>query len=100
MISISSDNSSIYLLLEKAKQLFSDFSIDKVIAFEHDDIFYIVIYDSLSRNFLSFEACGHIQDINALPDLLSVVQEYDKKIHFSLFEQAVRCVEDKLHSKN
>jgi hypothetical protein len=101
MIAISEDNIKIYQLLEKAEELLTDFSMDKVIAFDHEEDFHIVIYLAGDRNFISFTARNYLQDTNAFPELINSVQEYsNSKIHISLLEQSVRFTEHKMHSKN
>ena len=101
MIVISEDNIKIYQLLENAEELFTDFSIDKVIAFDQEDNFHIVIYSAVSRNFISFTAKDFIQNTNAFPDLINSIQEFSNSaVHSSLLEQAVKLTENKMHSKN
>lgn len=101
MIIISEDSVKIYHLLETAEVLFADFNSDKVLAFDHEDDFHVVIYSASNRNFILFSAKDHIQDTNAFPDLINCIQEYaDSKIHPSLLEQAIKVTENTMHSKN
>src|ERR1700749_875094 len=101
MITISEDNNEVYDLLEKAGQMYLDFSIDKVTGFDHEDNFYIVIYLSNSRNFVLFAAKDPVKNINTFPELINIIQEYsDTKIASALLERAVRITENKMHSKS
>ena len=100
MIQVSENNLEIYQLLEKSGQLFLDFSIDKLIAFDEEDDFHIVIYSATSRIFILFTAKNCMQDTNVLPDLINSIQEYSNSAIYSLIEQSIRLVENKMHSKN
>ncbi len=100
-MSISSNNTEIYYLLEKANVLFSDFMIDHVVAFDHEDDFLVVIYTHENRNFTSFVAENYLQYSDALPSLLGEVQEYDITIiSVFLIEEGIKLIENKMHSKN
>lgn len=101
MLKISTDNSLIYVFLEKCGQLPVDFSIDKVQIFDHDDDFYLVVYSAFNRNFILFEAQNYLQQSDALPTLLNTLQEYSN-ITFPehMIEKAMKLVENKMHSKN
>ncbi|MGZ4056219.1 MAG: hypothetical protein ACXVDZ_17485 [Bacteroidia bacterium] len=101
MINVLKDNSLIYELLEKSGALFTDFSGDKVVAFDHEDNFHIVIYSSSSRNFILFTAKDYLQHVNSFPELINAIQECAvPSIHSSLIEQAIKLTENKMHSKN
>ena len=98
---VSENNIEIYQLLEKAGMLFSDFSIDKIIAFDDGDDFHIVIYSAASRNFILFTAKDYIQDVNSFPDIINLIQEYsNSEISSSLFDQSIKLIENQMHSKN
>lgn len=97
----SEDNTEIYYLLEKCGQLPADFSIDKVIAFDCDDDFYIVFYTSKDRNFSLFKAIDYIQVTDALPHLLNEIMDYtDADLYSLLVDEAIKYIENKIHSKN
>ena len=101
MIHSSVNNSEIYVLLEKNEQMLVDFSIDKVIAFDEEDDFHIVIYSAESRNFLLFTAKECVHDTNAFPELINCLQEYsDSSFHSSLLAYALKLSENRMHSKN
>ncbi|CAN5400911.1 hypothetical protein BH10BAC1_BH10BAC1_04730 [soil metagenome] len=95
------DNSEIYYLLETCRQLPADFSIDKVISFDAEDDFYIVFYTAKDRNFNLFKAKNYIQITDALPHLLNEIMDYsDADLYASMIDEAIRFIEDKIHSKN
>jgi len=98
----SDDNTEIYYLLEKCGQLPADFSIDKVIAFDFKDDFCIVFYNAQDRNFILFKAQNYIQTADALPHLLNEIMDYSAAADFnpSLIDEAIKCIENKMHSKN
>ena len=101
MISTSNDNEQIYFLLEASGNLFSDFSMDRVLAFDREDDFCVVVYSSAGRNFLAFTAKDHLQQTDALPALLGAIQEHSQdRAAAALLEQAAKLVEDRMHSKN
>ena len=101
MISYSKDNTAIYNFLEKAEKLLVDFSIDKVISFDNEDDFCIVIYTAKSRNFILFEAKNYLQEINCLPELINILHEYSNPdIKSSLVELSINHIENQMHSQN
>jgi hypothetical protein len=101
MISINLDNNEVYKLLEETGNLFTDFSVDKVILIDLEDDCYIVLYSESSRDFISFKAKNYIQDVDSLPSLLETVQDFSKPgVSVSLINLAVRLIENKIHSKN
>ena len=101
MIHQSTNNSEIYKLLENANQLAIDFSLDKVIAFDYEDDFCIVIYSAASRNFILFTAKNYIQDVNSFPDIINFIQEFSNlEINASLLEESIKLIENQMHSKN
>ncbi|HEY0030956.1 MAG TPA: hypothetical protein VGC65_09380 [Bacteroidia bacterium] len=100
MLSISTENDSIYFLMERADVLFSDFSIDHIVAFDHDDNFQLVIYTFKNKNFICFSAEAYLEDSDALPALLQLIQEYADANPSALLEKAMKILENKLHSEN
>ena len=96
---IITDNSIIYGLLESSNRLFSDFSADRVLVFEHDDDFFAVFYTAVNRDFTAYAAPGFRQRPDALPELLQVVQDA-QSIPQQLRNAAVLLVEHELHSQN
>lgn len=73
MIIISTDNTQIYCLLEKADMPISDFTIDQVKGFEIENDFCIVIYSAESKNFVSFVAKDYVRE-NAMMALKEAVE--------------------------
>ncbi len=102
MIFISTDNTLIYLLLEKRGKLPLDFSFDKVLDLEDADDFYVIIYTSSDRNFICFKATNYIQQDNILIELHDAVQEYsfNNATSHRLINQAILFVEYKMQTKN
>ena len=101
MVQISTDNNLIYALLEKSGQLQKDFHSDKVIAFDNEDDFCIVIYSSNSRNFFCFKAQNYLQENDALIHLLDAIQDYSfTDISSFLIDDALQIIENKLLTKN
>lgn len=101
MIIIDTDNVKIYDLLENTGNLFSDFSSDKAVMFDSEDDFYVVLFLSASRNFISFKAENYLQKTDALASLLEEICDYtDPALPVSLVDQAVRLIENKLNSDN
>lgn len=101
MVDIFTDNSLIYALLEKTEMLLHDFHSNKVIAFDDEDDFCIVIYTSNNRNFICFKALNYIQQNDALIHLLDKIQEYSfVEVDYGLIDEAIQLTEQKLHSKN
>jgi len=101
MITILENNEEIYSLLEHTENLFTDFSLDKVLAFENEDDFCVVLYASSNRNFRAFIAAAYLQQTEALPVLLETIQEYPQEnVSAALLEEAAKMVEDKMHSQN
>ncbi len=95
------NTTDIYFFLEKCEQLPLDFSMDKVIAFEHEDDFYIVFYIAQKKKFLLFNAENYLQIPDALPDLLNQIIDYSQEdLHAFLIDEAIKCIENKMHSKN
>ena len=95
------DNTEIYYLLEKCGQLPTDFSKDKVIAFDCNDDFYIVFYTAKDRSFISFKAKNYIQVVDALPHLLNEIMDCsENELYSSLIDEGIKCIENKIHSKN
>ncbi|MCW3083795.1 MAG: hypothetical protein JWP12_1161 [Bacteroidetes bacterium] len=98
---ISTDNTHIYNLLENADQLFPDFNSDHAVAFDLEDDFNVVLYTSESRNFVSYIAENYLQQADELPALIQLVQDFpDPGCSTFLLNEAIRLIEDKLHSKN
>lgn len=56
MMAIVADNTLVYFLMEKANVLFSDFTIDHVVAFDYEGHFNLVIYILENKNFVCFIA--------------------------------------------
>lgn len=101
MISVSTDNSEIYGFLEKSEQLFPDFSMDKVLLFEYEDDYCLIIFLASSRNFILFKAQNYLQESGALPDLLNTLLGFsDGNISSDSLDQAIKLIENKIHSKN
>lgn len=101
MITISTDNSEIFQLLENSNSLFEDFSADKVVFFDSKDDCYLVFYVSVTRNFISFKAENYFQETNALPSLLDSVQNFaGSPISSSNINYAIKLIENKMHTKN
>ena len=101
MVLISTDNSLIYALLEKVELVLNDFHTDKVIAFDDEDDFCIVIYTSSNRNFICFKALNYLQHNDALIHLLDKIQEHSfVEVDPGLIDEALQLTEQKLHSKN
>lgn len=98
MIVVSEDNSEIYSLLERCEKLFTDFSIDHILLFDHEDDCILVIYEALNRSFKAFKARDYQQDVNALPELLAVVN--DLVGSEALIGESIRLVESKMHSSD
>lgn len=101
MITVSIDNTQIFTLLEKSNTLFEDFSIDKILLFDFEDDCFLVFYSSSTRNFTAFKAENYLQEINSLPSLIDFVQDYsDVSISSFIKNEAIKLIEDKLHTKN
>lgn len=98
MIITSRDNTVVFGLLEQSDNLFADFSMDKTILFEHEEDCWLVFYIAETRNFISFAAKDHLQDVNAMPELLSMIQGGD--LPENRIEEATRLIEDKMHSSD
>ena len=101
MIKIITDNSFIYTLLEHAEQLPNDFTLDKVLAFDLEDDFCLVLYTSADRNFVCFKTINYLQESNTLIDLQDKVQEYFiDTINATQINESLQIIENKIHSKN
>ena len=101
MVQTSTDNNLIFALLEKSEQLPKDFHSDKVIAFDNEDDFCIVIYTSNNRNFICFTAQNYLQENDALIHLLDKIQEYSfADVPSRLIDEALQIIENKMHTKN
>lgn len=101
MIITSTDNEFIYSFLEKRRQLPIAFETDKVYDFDDNDAYLLIIYISSSRDFVFFKIENYLQDNNALIGLIEAVQEFsNEKMSIVLKNEAIRLVENKLHSKN
>lgn len=99
MNTIEQNNEQAYFLLEKANMLFEDFNIDQVVSFDLNEDFYIVAYDSLTRDFITMKATGYRHDKDALAGLLDLVE--DNKEGFlpaSIVDAVVNIVENKILS--
>jgi hypothetical protein len=100
MIEISTDNNLIYAVLEKADALPLRFDIDNVFTVDEDEFFYVMIYLSGNRNFISFRTKDYLHDNNALIYLQQVVENYDEKeIPVNLVDEALQLIEHKMHTK-
>lgn len=97
---IITDNLEIYQLLENSNSLFNDFTIDHVIELELNDSFFIVLYNSASRDFMAFEGEEFRQKKDVLPDLLQMLQEYRGVFSSEIIQDAIKIIENKIHSKN
>lgn len=101
MMKVSTDNSLIYTFLESTGQLPNDFTVDSTESFDHEDDFCLIIYSAFSRNFILFQAENYLQQTDALPSLLSSLQDYSgTSVSSHLIEEAIKLVENKMHSKN
>lgn len=101
MTKISTDNNFIFSLLDKTNALPIRFDLDDVIAFDFEDTFYIIIYLSSCRNFISFSVSDFIQDSNRLIYMQQVVESYsEKKISPELIDKALELIEHKLLTKD
>jgi hypothetical protein len=99
MNSITQNNEEAYFLLEKANKLFDDFNSDQVIAFDLEEDFYLVIYDSLTRDFITMKAENYRQDINALPELLEMAEENENGfLSAAAIDNVLNIIEDKILS--
>ncbi len=100
MVRVCKDNVSIYFLLEKAGMLFTDFSVDHIISFDHEEVFFVVIYSTMHKNFVCFEGAGYLHNAAVLPDLIQLAQEYEDAIVLSKRDQVVKLIEHEMHSNN
>lgn len=101
MIKVSTDNEFIYSVLEKSSQLPREFDLSKVFGFDDMDDFCLVVYQSTSRDFILFRADNYIQNKDILVDLMEAVQEFSFHDYAGeLKNEAIKLVENKLHSKN
>lgn len=101
MITISTDNTQVFQLLENSSTLFEDFSSDKVVLFDFEDDCYLVVYLSSTRNFTSFKAENYLQEIDALPSLIDEIQDYsNSSISSFISNEAIKLIENKMHTKN
>lgn len=101
MHTIIKDNEALYFLLEECDVLFSDFTIDQVLAFAKEDDFYLVFYLAAGRNFIAFKGAGFVQEKDVLPGLLAFVQESQvTEISPDLLNRGIRLIENKIHSKD
>ncbi len=101
MVDVSTDNSLIYSVLENADALPLRFDIDNVFTVDQDDCFFLVIYLSEDRNFISFKAKDYLHDNNALIFLQQVVENYDKiEIPVNIVDEALQLIEHKMHTKS
>ncbi len=100
MIELSTDNSLIYSVLEKADALPHRFDVDTVLAFDQEECFYVVLYLSDNRNFISFKAKDFLQDNNALIYMQQFVENYNtNEIPVLLIDEALQLIEHKMHTK-
>ncbi len=100
-MSNSENNTAIYYLLESSGNLPVDFTMDKVIAFEHYDNFYIIFFLAQKRDFIAFTAHDFLQITDSLPNLLNEIMDYSVvDIHSSMIDVAIKYIENKMHSKN
>ena len=100
MVNISTDNTIIYSILEKANALPVRFDLDNVLAFDQEDDFYVIIYLSDSRNFICFSISDYLQDSNKFIYMQQVVESSEKGIPFGLIEEALQLIENKMLTKN
>ncbi|MCW3071590.1 MAG: hypothetical protein JWO44_1480 [Bacteroidetes bacterium] len=98
---IITDNHAIYFLLEQAEALPANYSIDHVKELEHEESFYVIVYLAAGRSFTAFESKGYLQDKNILPGMLQLLQGLPAdKLPEELLLQAIKLVENKIHSKD
>lgn len=98
---MSIDNEIIYSFLEKKMQLPLSFETDKVYDFDDNEDYCLIIYISSCRDFIFFKIENYLQDNNVLIELMEAIQEFSTD-NFSIVlkNEAIRLVENKLHSKN
>jgi hypothetical protein len=101
MISFISNNEFIYDFLEKEGRLPSAFSADVVFDYENEDAYFLIIYDSVKRNFFLLKSDAYIQDMRELSMLIEVVQE-NMEASFSsrTAQRAIQILEDKIQYCN
>jgi hypothetical protein len=101
MISVSKDSLQIYELLERSGNMMTGFSKDSLLMFDFEDDFYLIMYISAARKFVSFQTgnCGKLKD--TLMSLIESVQDQsDPSISASQRDEAIRLIENKLHLNN
>ncbi len=97
MNSITQNNEESYFLLEKANMLFDDFNIDQVVSFDLEEDFYVVVYDSLTRDFITMKAANYRQDKTSLPELLELAEENEEGLlSVAAIDKVVNVIEDKI----
>jgi hypothetical protein len=101
MISFISNNEFIYDFLEKEGRLPSAFSADVVFDYENEDAYFLIIYDSVKRNFFLLKSDAYMQDMRELSMLIEVVQE-NMEASFSsrTAQKAIQILEDKIQYCN
>ncbi|MCW3102540.1 MAG: hypothetical protein JWO09_980 [Bacteroidetes bacterium] len=101
MNKVINDSHAIYFLLEQANALPGDYSIDHVNELEHEGSFYVIVYHAVNRSFIAFESQGYLQDKNVLPGMLQLLQDLPAaELPEELLQQAIKLVENKIHSKD
>lgn len=100
-MTIETNNTIIYSFLENENQLPKDFDVDCVIDFEHKNCFYILVYESISRNFILLSADNYIEQPEELNHLLNELNSFNSNdFDGLLIEMAIKIVENKILSKN
>ena len=101
MINVLEDNERIYAFLEERSQLPLAFDFSQVFGFDDQDDFCLIACTSENRNFILFKAENYVQNKDILVDLMESVQEFPTDLlPVGLQQEAIKIVDDKLHSKN
>lgn len=100
MVYTSSDNLEIMNLLEKSGNELLFFNMDKLLFFEYEKHFYLILYSSTTRNFAQYAVVSEKFNVNGLVEMLHVIQE-DENADFplSLKAQGQKLLEHEIHSQ-
>lgn len=97
MITVSTDNSSIYSFLESNDKLINDFESDHVKAFDIENDFYLMIYQAHNRDFILWKISDVNQSASILVSLVEKLELYEG-LSVSIIEKAVKLIEDRIIS--
>ncbi|MCE3278345.1 MAG: hypothetical protein K0S44_536 [Bacteroidetes bacterium] len=97
MITVSTDNSSIYSFLEDHDKLINDFESDHVNAFDLENDYYLMIYQAHNRDFILWKVSDVNQSTSTLISLVEEIELYEG-LSVSITEKAIKLIEDRIIS--